>query len=95
MRLIGNNNKCLSFCNVETNKLTAKEQKRTSTVKMRQFVSLTVMVATALSMPTYEDGAYTGLVVRVGEEVPVADCTKLLVELQVDRKPGKLGKHET
>ena len=62
---------------------------------MRQFVRLTVMVATALSMPTYEDGAYTGLVVRVGEEVPVADCTKLLVELQVDRKPGKLGKHET
>ena len=48
------------------------------------------MVATVVSMPTYEDGAYTGLVVRVGEEVPVADCTKLLVELQVDRKPGIL-----
>ena len=61
---------------------------------MRQFVSLTVMVATALSMPTYEDGAYTGLVVRVGEEVPVADCTKLLVELQVDRKQRILGKHD-
>ena len=57
---------------------------------MRQFVSLAVMVATVVSMPTYKDGAYTGLVVRVGEEVPVADCTKLLVELQVDRKLGIL-----
>ena len=57
---------------------------------MKQFVNMAVMVATVLSMPTYEDGAYTGLVVRVGEEVPVSDCTKLLVELQVDRKPGVL-----
>ena len=55
---------------------------------MRQLVTLTVMVATCLCMPTYEDGAYTGLVVRVGEEVAVADCTKLLFELQVDRKLG-------
>ena len=43
-----------------------------------------MMLGTVLGFPTYEDGAYTGLVVRVGEEVPVADCTKLIVELQVD-----------
>ena len=52
-------------------------------------VSLTVnllMLGTVLGFPTYEDGAYTGLVVKVGEEVPVDDCTELLVELQVDRK---------
>lgn len=54
---------------------------------MRQYVSLTVMVAMVMSMPTYEDGAYTGMVVTVGEEVPVKDCNKLLLELQVDRKP--------
>ena len=67
-------------CNV---KLT-QETRGTSKVRMRQLVSLTVMVATCMCMPTYEDGAYKGLVVRVGEEVPVADCTKLLIELQVD-----------
>ena len=60
---------------------------------MRKFVSLAVSLLTwavVMGLPTYKDGAYTGLVVRVGEEVPVADCTKLLVELQVDRKPGIL-----
>ena len=45
-----------------------------------------LMLGTVLGFPTYEDGAYTGLVVKVGEEVPVDHCTELLVELQVDRK---------
>ena len=54
---------------------------------MRKFVSLAVSLLTwvvVMGLPTYKDGAYTGLVVRVGEEVPVADCTKLIIELQVD-----------
>ena len=54
---------------------------------MRKFVILAVSLLTwavVMGLPTYKDGAYTGLVVRVGEEVPVADCTKLIVELQVD-----------
>ena len=56
---------------------------------MRKFVSLAVSLLTwsvVMGLPTYKDGAYTGLVVKVGEEVPVDDCTELLVELQVDRK---------
>jgi hypothetical protein len=46
-------------------------------------IVFSVVLAIRASGLVFRDGAYDGAVVRVGEEAPVADCTRILRDLEV------------